>query len=138
MSVRESEPHREVESERPPPVPGLGPSGTLAQTLLVLQRSAGNRAVGRVLRRRMLARYEAGEHAQLGKTGDELRALVEQNALSYKVKRGETLSSIARRFGLTVAQLEAANPTHLRRWRRAGGGAGTVVGFEAGDVVRIP
>ncbi len=39
---------------------------------------------------------------------------------------------------MTAKQLEAANPSLLRRWPRAGGGVGTVVGFEAGATVKIP
>jgi murein DD-endopeptidase MepM/ murein hydrolase activator NlpD len=101
--------------------------------------SAGNRAVARALTgRRLLARYEAGEHAELGKTGDDLRSLVAERTLSYTVKTGDTLAGIASKFSISVAQLEQANPEHLRRWRRADGGVGTVVGFEAGQKVRIP
>jgi len=136
MPTRETEP--EPAGEATPAAAGPRAPQTLPGAVLGLQRAAGNRAVARALRRRVLARYEAGEHAQLGKTGDELRALVDEHAFSYTVKRGETLSGIAAKFGLTVAQLEAANRTHLRRWRRRDGGVGTIVGFDEGDVVRIP
>jgi LysM repeat protein len=124
-------------AKRSSPVLGARSPATARDAMLALQRMAGNPAVGRVLRARILARYEAGEHAQLGKTGDDLRALVSEQTFSYKVKRGETLSGIAAKFGITVAQLEITNQSHLRRWRRIGG-VGTMVGFNEGDKVKIP
>jgi LysM repeat protein len=139
--------HCEQSPESVRPVAPAAGSATLATgtlggltpaSVIALQGAAGNRAVGRALRPRVLARYEAGEHSQFGKTVDDLRALVAEQWLTYKVKRGETLQGIASKFGLTAHQIEEANPTHLRRWRRADGGVGTVVGFEAGDTVRIP
>jgi hypothetical protein len=106
--------------------------------IVALQRSAGNQAVVRTLSPRTLARYEAGEHVQTGKTRDDLAALVGKLALSYTVKRRDTIQGIASKFGISVKELEAANAPLLRRWQRSEGGVGTVVGFNAGTVVRIP
>ena len=106
--------------------------------IVALQRSAGNHAVVRALSSRTLARYEAGEHVQTGKTRDELAALVGELTLSYTVKSGDSIRGIAAKFGIPVKELEAANASLLRRWPRSEGGVGTVVGFNAGTVVRIP
>jgi LysM repeat protein len=51
--------------------------------------------------------------------------------IAYRVKRGETLGVIARKFQVSIGSLKAANPDKLRRW-------GSVEGFEAGAVIKIP
>jgi peptidoglycan hydrolase-like protein with peptidoglycan-binding domain len=60
-------------AKRSPSVLGPRWPATPQNAVLDLQRSAGNRAVGRVLRSRKLARYEAGEHALLGGPGKTLK-----------------------------------------------------------------
>lgn len=51
--------------------------------------------------------------------------------IAYRVKRGETLGIISRKFKVSIGNLKAANPSKLRRW-------GSVEGFEAGAVIKIP
>lgn len=51
--------------------------------------------------------------------------------IAYRVKRGETLGIIARKFKVSIGNLKAANRSKLRRW-------GSVEGFEAGAVIKIP
>ena len=89
-------------------------------------------------------RYEGGEHAQFGETGDIIKAEVEARAFTYKVKSGETLEKIAKKFGIEVDDLKAANSAKLKKWRttksggKKGSGWNVVEGFNAGEVIIIP
>jgi LysM repeat protein len=86
-----------------------------------------------------IQRYEAGEHAQLGETGAELRALATAGAtLTYRVRPGDTLRGIAARFSVSLEELRRLNAAKLRRWPVAAGGGATVTGFEAGEEIQIP
>ena len=50
---------------------------------------------------------------------------------THVVARGESLTVLAQRFGVTVDALTAANASKLKRW-------GSVAGFEAGATITIP
>ena len=50
---------------------------------------------------------------------------------THVVARGESLTVLAQRFGVTVDALKAANASKLKRW-------GSVEGFEAGATITIP
>jgi LysM repeat protein len=81
--------------------------------------------------------YEAGEHAQLGETQDELQAGL-ADTTSYTVKKGEHLHTIAARFGVTVAALQEANKDKVRRWPATDGSGRMIEGFNAGETVNVP
>ncbi len=61
-----------------------------------------------------LQRYEAGEHAQLGETGDALKKLIEGGFKDYTVLEDDFLETIAKSQSVTVDELKAANPTKLQ------------------------
>jgi hypothetical protein len=90
-----------------------------------------------------LLRYEAGEHAQFGEAGDELKVAIAARTFTYRVKPGEHLARIAAKFGLEPQELKAANSAKVKKWRATapGGGAGggnVVEGFTAGEEITIP
>jgi LysM repeat protein len=92
----------------------------------------------------IVQRYEAGEHAQFGETGDVLKALVAERTFTYKVKPGEQLPKIAAKFGVGVNELKEANSAKLKKWRTTRGtgpketGSTIVEGFNAGEEITIP
>lgn len=55
----------------------------------------------------------------------------EHAGFPYVVKRGETLSQLASKFGVAIAAIKEANPDRLRRW-------GRIEGFNAGDTIVVP
>jgi LysM repeat protein len=81
-------------------------------------------------------RYEAGEHAQLGETQAELQPAVAP--ISYTVKKGDQLSAIAFKFGITVAELKDANKDKLKKWPAKDGSGRMIEGFNAGEIISIP
>ena len=81
-------------------------------------------------------RYEAGEHAQLGETQEELNKAFAP--LSYTVKKGDRLSAIAKKFGITVAELKDANKAKLKKWPAVDGSGRMIEGFNADETVSIP
>jgi murein DD-endopeptidase MepM/ murein hydrolase activator NlpD len=81
-------------------------------------------------------RYEAGEHALLGETQEELKKAFAPG--HYTVKKGDTLASIAKESGLTVAEVKDANKDRLKRWPAADGSGKTVEGFDEGETISIP
>jgi LysM repeat protein len=86
-------------------------------------------------------RYESGEHAQFGETGDVLEEFIAERALKYKVKPGDTLKKIAAKYGIPVEDLKEANSGKLKKWHTTGGGGkkdSTVEGFNAGEEITIP
>jgi hypothetical protein len=86
--------------------------------------------------RKHIQRYEAGEHAQLGETQAELQAAFAPT--SYTVKKGEHLDAIAKKFGLSVAELKEANKEKLKKWPATDGSGRMVEGFNAGETISIP
>jgi hypothetical protein len=115
----------------------------------VVQQAGGSRSVnsaqGKALRssaaRRadhapLLQRYEAGEHAQFGETGDILKQMAPK-ALDYKVKAGETPKRIADKFHISEADLIAANREKLKHWKLTNPDR-VRDGFFAGDTIAIP
>jgi hypothetical protein len=109
----------------------------VATTVLQPTRGSGAAQVTCTGLSPVLARYEAGEHAQFAATGDVIKSVVSNRSFTYQVKQGETLQTIATRFGLTVEALEEVNAEKLKKWR-ANSGKGTVTGFNASEVVTIP
>jgi len=93
----------------------------------VVQQGSGNPRV---------QRYEAGEHARLGETEAELRTAFSPG--NYVVQKGDSLSAIAQRFGITVRELKEANKDKLRKWPAVDGSGRLVEGFNAGERVAIP
>jgi hypothetical protein len=83
-----------------------------------------------------IQRYEAGEHAQLGETQAELQSAFAP--VSYVVVKGDRLSAIAKKFGLTIAELKDANKDKLQKWPAADGSGRMVEGFNAGETIAIP
>jgi hypothetical protein len=118
------------------PAPALRLGATPA-SILGLQRVAGNRAVVRLLDRRVLARYEAGEHMQLGNTGDAMRSIVEEETLTYEVKKNDSIESIAKKFSVTPEALMKLNAGKVKV-RPVKGAKKTVKGFLAGEEIKIP
>lgn len=111
--------------------------GATPASILALQRAAGNRAVVRSLNRRVLARYEAGEHMQLGNTGDAMRSIVEEDTLTYEVEKNDSIESIARKFSVTPEELMKLNAGKVKDFR-VKGAKKTVKGFLAGEEIKIP
>jgi len=95
-------------------------------THVVQQGRAGARA----------QRYEAGEHAELGETQSQLKAHFAPT--SYVVKKGEDLDFIAKKFGITVSELKAANKDKVKKWPAKSGRKRMIEGFNAGETVSIP
>ena len=86
---------------------------------------------------RAVQRYEAGEHAKFGETGDELKDLAPK-AFKYKVKPGETPKKLAQKFNMTEDELKAANKDKLHKWQITKDPASMTEGFMAGDEITIP
>ena len=86
---------------------------------------------------RAVQRYESGEHAKFGETGDELNALAPK-AFKYKVKSGEVPKKIAQRFGITEDQLKEVNKDKWHKWQLTDDPSSKVEGFKAGDEITIP
>lgn len=85
-----------------------------------------------------LQRYEAGEHAQFGETGEIIKQMVSDLAFTYKVKPGEMPKQIAARFGVTEDELRSANSSKLKHWTAVSNPEKKVEGFNVGDEVIIP
>jgi hypothetical protein len=85
----------------------------------------------------LLQRYEAGEHAQFGETGDILKQMTPTKALDYKVKAGETPEKIADKFHVSKAELIAANQDKLKHWKLKNPDR-VREGFFEGDTIAIP
>jgi LysM repeat protein len=83
-----------------------------------------------------LQRYESGEHAQLGETQSELHPAVAP--ISYTVKKGDRLSTIAHQFGVTVAEIKEANKDTLKKWPAKDGSGRMIEGFNVGETISIP
>ena len=64
-------------------------------------------------RRGPVQRYEAGEHAKMGETHDEL--VKAYGPIQYTAIKGDTAASIAAKFKISVGQLEEANPGKLKK-----------------------
>lgn len=88
--------------------------------------------------RGLVQRYEAGEHAKFGETQAQLQAFVDERAMVYEVKTGETLGKIAQKFNIGEEQLKEANKAKLKKWTGIGGGKKVVEGFAAGEKITIP
>ncbi|WP_058187123.1 eCIS core domain-containing protein [Terracidiphilus gabretensis] len=86
---------------------------------------------------RAVQRYESGEHAKFGETGDELNALAPK-AFMYKVKSGEVPKKIAQKFGITEDQLKEVNKDKWHKWQLTDDPSSKVEGFRAGDEITIP
>jgi hypothetical protein len=86
----------------------------------------------------ILQKYEAGEHAQFGETGDILSKAISDRAFVRKVKTGETLKQIAAKYGISESDLIAANKAKLKRWSSNEDPERKVQGFNAGDEITIP
>lgn len=92
---------------------------------------------------RGIYRYETGEHAQFGETGDIIRAEISHRAFTYRVRGGETPEKLANRFGIEVDRLKQVNSAKIKKWNPTGSGGGTasrklVEGFNAGEEITIP
>lgn len=85
---------------------------------------------------RRVQRYETEEHASMGETGEELKEVVAPTV--YVVQKGDTLESIAAKFGATVAALKDANKGKLMKSPDADGSGRMIEGFNAGETVSIP
>ncbi len=59
----------------------------------------------------------------------------ENKEITYKVKKGERLSMIAKKFGITVGALKSKNATKLKTWKTK---KGDIQGFNAGAIIVIP
>ncbi|RFM26952.1 eCIS core domain-containing protein [Deminuibacter soli] len=77
-------------------------------------------------------RYEAGEHSQLGDAGDEFKKMATPAVITYIVKKGEVPEQIAKKFGVTVAELKEANKDKWHIWNK------NSEGFKQGDQLVIP
>ena len=95
-------------------------------THVVQQGSAGSQ----------IQRYESGEHATLGETQDELKAAY--GSALYTIREGDRLSAIARKFGISIANLKAANKDKVKKWPAVDGSGRMIEGFNAGETVIIP
>jgi membrane-bound lytic murein transglycosylase D len=71
-------------------------------------------------RHRAVVRVPAGRGAEVQARLDALPAAARLSPIVHHVKRGETSATIARRYGLTVAELRAANPALKARAPRGG------------------
>ncbi len=81
-------------------------------------------------------RYESGEHAQFGETQAELKMAFAPS--SYRVRKGESLRDIARKFGITVVELKDANKAKLKKWPTKDGSGRMIKGFYTDEMVSIP
>jgi len=93
---------------------------------VVQQESAGMR----------VQRYEAGEHAKMGETQTELKALFVP--LTYEVVKGDSLTSIAKKFKLKPDEIKTANKDKIKSWTASDGSGKTVEGFNTGEKISIP
>lgn len=82
-------------------------------------------------------RYESGEHAQLGETGDQLKQSL-QKTITYVVQKGEMPDAIAKKFGISVDELKRANKDKLKKWPARNGSGRLIEGFNAGETIAIP
>ena len=80
--------------------------------------------------------YETAEHVQLGETQAELKRSFAPT--SYTVRKGDRLSIIANKFGITVGELKNANKAKLKKWTAKDGSGRMIEGFNAGEIVSIP
>jgi LysM repeat protein len=93
---------------------------------------------------RCIQRFEAGEHAQFGETGAELKSLINAPASVYVVKPGgETLAAIATAFGVSQDDLLERNKDKIKqlplpKTKASGKKRKTVPGFAAGERIEIP
>lgn len=91
---------------------------------------------------RILQRYESGEHAKFGETQTELIKLAKtksaKNAVTYKVKAGDTLEKIATQFKISVEELKESNKDKLKKWPASDGSGRKIEGFNANDEIVIP
>lgn len=93
---------------------------------------------------RCIQRFEAGEHAQFGETGAELKSLIDAPESVYTVKPGgETLAAIASAFGVPSDDLLQRNKDKIRqvpvgKTTQSKKKAKTVPGFAAGERIEIP
>jgi LysM repeat protein len=91
-----------------------------------------------------IQRYEGGEHAEFGETGDEIKSSIAARAFTYKVKPGERLEQIAMKHRITIEELKDANRAKLKKWRTTqaqgpkAAGWTIVEGFLAGEEITIP
>jgi len=110
----------------------------IAHELTHVVQQAGNDAAGGI------QRYEAGEHAQFGETGQYLKELINARSQAYVVKRGDSIASIAAAFGVTRSALIQRNKGQIKKFPAAGGesvpgtAAKTVPGFLIGARIEIP
>ena len=102
-----------------------------------IQQSVGRAALPRSAQP-VVQRYESGEHAKFGETGDRLHNAITAKAFAYKVRGGETIAKIAAKFQVTAEQLRDINRNKVRRWPATADPQRTVEGFEAGDSILIP
>lgn len=81
-------------------------------------------------------RYEAGEHAKMGETQTELKALFVP--LTYEVVKGDSLTSIGKKFKLKPDEIKTANKDKIKSWPASDGSGKTVEGFGTGEKISIP
>jgi LysM repeat protein len=93
----------------------------------VVQQGSGSRGIHR---------YEAGEHAQLGETQAELKALFVPS--NYQVQKGDSLFSIAKKFELTPAEVREPNKDKIQKWPAKDGSGQVIEGFNTGVTILIP
>jgi LysM repeat protein len=87
-----------------------------------------------------IQRYEAGEHAQFGETGNELKALINAPAQVYSVKEGDTPASIAASFNVPLDSLLERNKDKIKpvKQKVRGKKDRVIKGFRAGEKIDIP
>jgi len=85
---------------------------------------------------RKIQRYEAGEHARMGETQAELKALFVPS--NYQVQKGDSLFSIAKKFELAPAEVREPNKDKLQKWPAKDGTGQVVEGFKTGETILIP
>jgi LysM repeat protein len=87
-----------------------------------------------------IQRFEAGEHAQFGETGNELKALINAPAAVYVVKDGDTPESIAADFKVPRDSLLERNKAKIKpvKHKVRGKKDKMIKGFRAGETIDIP
>ena len=91
-----------------------------------------------------IQRYEAGEHAQFGETGQYLKELINARSQVYVVKRGDSIASIAAAFKVPRSALIQRNKSQVKKFPAAGSesvpgsAVKTVAGFLIGARIEIP